>query len=51
MSIVQIVSLDITQINVLKVTNVSKDQKTAEAVILQIGSTITEKVQLFCNTH
>ena len=28
-----------------------KDQKTAGAVILQTGSTITEKVQLLCNTH
>ena len=51
MSIVQIVTLDITQINVLKVTNVSKDKKTAEAVILQTGSIITEKEQLLCNTH
>ena len=28
-----------------------KTKKTAGAVILQTGSTITEKEQLLCNTH
>ena len=35
-------------------TNVSKEEKykkTAGAVILQTGSTITEKEQLLCNIH
>ena len=52
MSIIEIVTLDITQLNVLKVTNISKDtyQKTAGAVTLQTGSAITEKEQLLCNT-
>ena len=47
-SILQIVTLDITQLNVHKHI---KKEKTAEAVILQTGSTITEKEQLPCNTH
>ena len=54
MSIIQIVTLDITQLNVhnhiKKIKNTWRE-KTAEAVILQNGSTITEKEQLLCNTH
>ena len=54
MSIVQIVTLDITQLNVdkhIKRSKRHKKKKTAEAVILQTGSTITEKEQLLCSTH
>ena len=52
MSIVQIVTLDITQLNILKVTKyIKRHKKTAGAVILQSVSTITEKEQLLCNTH
>ena len=53
MSIVQIVTLDITQLDVHNHIKRSKHirEKTAEAVILQTGSTITEKEQPLCNTH
>ena len=52
MSIVQIVTLDTTQLNVHKHIKRSKrHKKTAEAVLLQTGSTITEKEQPLCNTH
>ena len=51
MSVVQIVTLDITQINVLKSQIYQKIKKTAEAVILETGSAITENEQLLCNTH
>ena len=54
MSIVQIVTLDITQLNVhkhIKRSKRHKKKKTVEAVILQTSSTITEKKQLLCNTH
>ena len=49
MSTVTIVTLDITQLNVHK--HMKKTKKTAGAVILPTGSTITEKEQLLCNTH
>ena len=52
MLIVQIVTLDITEFNVHNhMKRSERHKKTAEAVILQTGSTITENEQLLSNTH